>query len=931
MKQPKLRDWLLLGTYPRLFFPILLIIAAAIFVRYSHLVDSAAQDAHAGMEREVGRLGHFMLPALVHASSHATTISVQALLDAQTRLNPEVEELRWQFDGVSTNSVKPLEPDKQTNEVPQWFAALVHSERLVKQFSETQAGGQTATLTVISRPDATLLAAWNAIAAQLWISLFNIATIMVLLTLLLRANARMLLRLGAATDGFKADSLDTRMPVQGTLEARAIARTFNSMASQIQALVKSLQETQRQQSEQLHFTRQLVDAVPLPISVRDAGGQYLNVNRAWKQLFDTHGPDPLGQFLPADVVTLPIRDREIQVTTSRGESLDAALFKAAFTTVDGAAAGTISALVDITARKQAQVELLAEKERAEITLASIGDGVITTGLTGRIDSINVAARLLTGSTVRQAHGSLLADIFRLDRDTGHEPPPGNTVADLPAASMVVQATNRLLVHRSGERYVIDYTAAPIRTGDGETVGCVLVFRDVTRTRVLEQKISWQARHDVLTGLNNRAELTEQLAHAVSVARRNQTSLAVCHLDLDHFQAVNDQYGIRLGDQLLKDVAQRLQDFAGIPETIARIGGDEFVVLLTHQINRETIEARVTQLRAHLGVPYTLDGNVIDMSVSVGVAIFPQDDVNPDTLLRHADQAMCQAKNTGRNRMHLFDEKRDREVQTHHVGQARVFRALCDGELRLHYQPKVNMRHNRVYGMEALLRWQHPEQGLLGPAHFLGLVDNTDLMIDIGEWVLHQAMGQLRRWVGMGFQWVVSVNIAALHFHRPNFVSRLHAILDTYPDVSPSLLELEILESAALEDVKHMHGVMRSCQALGVRFALDDFGTGFSSLSYLKRLPAETIKIDQTFVRGILDDDDDLTLVVAIVALAKAFNRQVIGEGVETVAHGQRLLQLGCELAQGYGIARPMPPEQVVSWAEGYRFFDPDLTTALSHP
>ena len=658
------------------------------------------------------------------------------------------------------------------------------------------------------------------------------------------------------------------------------------MASQIQALVKSLQETQRQQSEQLHLTRQLVDAVPLPISVRGAGGQYLSVNRAWKQLFDTHGPDSVGQSLPSEVVTLPIRDREIQVTTARGESLDAALFKAAFTTVDGAAAGTISALVDITARKQAQAELVTEKERAEVTLASIGDGVITTGLTGRIDSINVAARLLTGSTVRQAHGSLLADIFRLERDTDHEPPSGNLVADLPTTSTVVQATNRLLVHRSGERYVIDYTAAPIRTGDGETVGCVLVFRDVTRTRVLEQKISWQARHDVLTGLNNRAALTEQLAHAVSLARRNQTSLAVCHLDLNHFQAVNDQYGNRLGDRLLKDVAQRLQGFAGIPDNIARIGGDEFVVLLTDQINRETIEARVTQLREHMGVPYALDGTVVDLPVSVGVAIFPQDDVTPDTLLRHADQAMCQAKNTGRN---------------------------------------------RVYGLEALLRWQHPEQGLVEPAHFLGLVDTTDLMIDIGEWVLHQGMGQLRRWEGMGFQWVVSVNIAALHFHRPDFVSRLHAILDAYPDVSPRLLELEILESAALEDVKHMHGVMRSCQALGVRFALDDFDTGFSSLSYLKRLPAETIKIDQTFVRGILDDDDDLTLVVAIVALAKAFNRHVIAEGVETVAHGQRLLQLGCELAQGYGIARPMPPEHVVSWAEGYRFFDPDLLNAPSYP
>jgi len=932
MKQTKLRDWLLLGTYPRFFLPIFLIIVATSLVRYSLLVDSEMGEAHARVDTEINRLGHFMLPLLIHARGPANATRVQELLDAETRFNPDIEALRWQLDGVQTDSVNQV---RKQAEVPRWFSALAHTERLKKQFSETLADGQTAMLAVVIRPDASLLAVWKTVATQLRISLFNIAIIFILLTLLLRANARMLKRLSLATESFKADSLDTRMPVTGTLEARAVAKTFNGMASQIQALVKSLQETQRQQSEQLHFTRQLVDALPLPIFVRSEGGLCLSVNRAWEHLFDTREADLLGKPMPSDFLALPgeragkgvvanvrrlpKQEREIRLMTALGESLDAAYFKASFTTIDGIPAGTISTLVDITERKQAQAALMAEKERAEVTLASIGDGVITTDLAGRIDSINAVARLLTGSTAEQAQGCRLPDIFRLDSEAGQWP-SGNPVADIHTTDRVVHAASQILIHRSGKHYTIDFTAAPIRKSDGSAVGCVLVFRDVTPTRLLAQELSWQARHDVLTGLYNRAALAQRLTHALSLARQDQKLLAVCLLDLDHFQLVNDQHGNRVGDRLLKEVALRLQAFATDSDAIAHMGGDEFVVLLGDQLNLQTIEARVTQLLQRLAVPYAINGTMVAISVSAGVAVFPLDDVNPDTLLRHADQAMYQAKSTGRNRMHLFDAKLDREVQTHQVRQTRVFQALRDGELRLHYQPKVNMRSNAVYGMEALLRWQHPEQGLLGPAHFLDLVENTDLMVDIGEWVLQQALSQMKRWVELGYQWVVSVNIAARHFHRPDFVARLQEILSAYPEVSPTHLELEILESAALEDVNHMHWVMRSSQALGVRFALDDFGTGFSSLSYLKRLPAETIKIDQTFVRGILDDDDDLTLVIAIVALANAFHRQVIAEGVETVAHGQRLLQLGCELAQGAGIARSMPPQDVVRWAQNYRFF-----------
>jgi len=323
----------------------------------------------------------------------------------------------------------------------------------------------------------------------------------------------------------------------------------------------------------------------------------------------------------------------------------------------------------------------------------------------------------------------------------------------------------------------------------------------------------------------------------------------------------------------------------------------------------------------LSAPYILDGHTINLTSSIGIAIYPQDeaplDTNLDILLRHADQAMVQAKQTGRNRFHVFDAQHDQEVHTHHQQRTRVRQAMLDGELRLYYQPKVNMRSGVVFGMEALLRWQHPQDGLLGPYHFLPLVEDTDVIIDIGEWVLLQALQQMQRWARQGLHWVVSVNIAARHFQQPDFVERLASILARVPDVSPQMLELEILESAALADVQHMRNVMASCQQLGVQFALDDFGTGYSSLAYLKRLPANTLKIDQSFVRDMLDDPDDLTLVDAIVGLAKAFGRSVIAEGVETIAHGLLLLQLGCDWAQGYGIARPMPAEAVADWARSF--------------
>jgi EAL domain-containing protein (putative c-di-GMP-specific phosphodiesterase class I) len=276
--------------------------------------------------------------------------------------------------------------------------------------------------------------------------------------------------------------------------------------------------------------------------------------------------------------------------------------------------------------------------------------------------------------------------------------------------------------------------------------------------------------------------------------------------------------------------------------------------------------------------------------------------------------MYQAKQAGKNRYHVFDAEQDISLRGQFEGLQRLREALSQGEFVLYYQPKVNMRTGEVVGAEALIRWQHPERGLLPPATFLPLIEDHPLAVDIGQWVINTALTQMSTWLAAGSHLPVSVNVGACQLQQAGFVDSLRAALAAHPDINPEDLQLEVLETSALEDMALVTAVMAQCRAMGVQYALDDFGTGYSSLTYLKRLPVSQLKIDQSFVRDMLDDPDDLSILVGVLDLSRSFRRQVIAEGVETVAHGQMLLQLGCELAQGYGIARPMPAQDLPAWA-----------------
>jgi len=441
--------------------------------------------------------------------------------------------------------------------------------------------------------------------------------------------------------------------------------------------------------------------------------------------------------------------------------------------------------------------------------------------------------------------------------------------------------------------------------------------DISERHRLQSKLSFQAQHDVLTGLANRQLLQQRLEHAMAQADQSLRQIGVCFVDLDGFKAINDRLGHACGDKLLMQVAQRLTDSVQSNDLVARLGGDEFVLLLTQLGGLTDAQPVVERVLAALARPYTLPCSQVELSASAGLTLYPHDKVSADTLLRHADHALYQAKQAGRNRFEFFDVAQDTDTSAHYQMLASVTNALKHGELVLHYQPKVNMRSGQVVGFEALLRWQHPRDGLVPPLSFLPLVEESELIIDIGEWVIDQALAQLATWGAAGHVWPVSVNIAARHFHQDDFVPRLQALLARYPSVPPQWLDIEVLESVAMRDIAQVQRTIEACQALGVSFSLDDFGTGYSSLSYLKYLPTETLKIDRAFVRDILDDKDDLALTEAIITLSTVFNRQVVAEGVELAEQGVLLMRLGCDVAQGFGIAKPMLASAVPDWVSHY--------------
>ena len=472
--------------------------------------------------------------------------------------------------------------------------------------------------------------------------------------------------------------------------------------------------------------------------------------------------------------------------------------------------------------------------------------------------------------------------------------------------------------KNGEVFAEMQAISAVADGAGNVLHYVALFSDITELKEHELQLEHIAHFDALTNLPNRVLLADRLQQAMVQALRREERVAVAYLDLDGFKAINDRHGHYVGDQLLIMLAARMKESLREGDTLGRLGGDEFVAIL---LNLEDLDASASMLNRLLkaaSLPVHIGELRLKVSASIGVTFYPQPDIDAEQLLRQADQAMYQAKLAGKNRYCVFDAEQDNVLRGHHESLERVRLALLNNEFVLYYQPKVNMRSGAVIGVEALIRWQCPERGLLAPALFLPVIEEHPLAIDVGEWVIHSALRQLEVWRAAGLTFPVSVNIGARQLQQLNFVQRLREILTQYPTLQCSDLELEILETSALEDLARVSQVIETCQEMGIRFALDDFGTGYSSLTYLKRLPVAVLKIDQTFVRDMLDDPSDLSILDGILSLAQAFDRQAIAEGVETLAHGAMLLQMGCELGQGYGIARPLHGDRIPEWIATWR-------------
>jgi diguanylate cyclase (GGDEF)-like protein/PAS domain S-box-containing protein len=468
--------------------------------------------------------------------------------------------------------------------------------------------------------------------------------------------------------------------------------------------------------------------------------------------------------------------------------------------------------------------------------------------------------------------------------------------------------------KNGEVFAQILSISRVTDNDGAVQHYVGMFSDISQIKAHEAELDRVAHYDPLTGTPNRRLLADRLKQAIARTERSELSLAVCYLDLDGFKAINDLYGHAVGDKLLVAIAATLRQVLRTEDTLARLGGDEFVMLLSDIGSPEECSLILERILTSVKSPVEMEGSHVTVSASIGVSLYPQDHADADTLIRHADQAMYLAKEAGKNRFHLFDPESDRKAQVHRQFVDRLTAAMEREEFCLFYQPQIDLSNGQIIGLEALIRWQHPESGLLSPAEFLPHLRGTALERPLGVWVMNTALRQMQDWKTRGYDFHVSINVSASHLLSTEFLEDLGQALRNCPDISSHNLELEVLESTAIDDMDQAASVLYQCRAMGVRLALDDFGTGYSSLTYLRKLPFDQLKIDQSFVRDMLKDSEDLGIVEGVIRLAAAFNRSVIAEGVETLEHGAKLVQLGCKLAQGYGIARPMPPEHFADWA-----------------
>jgi diguanylate cyclase (GGDEF)-like protein/PAS domain S-box-containing protein len=678
--------------------------------------------------------------------------------------------------------------------------------------------------------------------------------------------------------------------------------------------------------EQLLLTQSLlrtvIDTVPLRVFWKDRESRYLGCNAAFAQ---DAGQLNSGALIGKDDYQLSWReqaelyqadDRSVMTArqgklnyeepqnTPEGQTIWIRTSKVPLLDSAGEVSGVLGVYDDITVLKEYQDKLKLMSGVFENTLESI----MITNAGHELIEVNDAFTKVTGYTREEVLGKnprILKSGYHSDE----------------FYQSMWQAIN-ITGHWSGERwnrkkngevYPEWITISAITDDTGAVSHYVGISSDITLLKQHEKQLEHVAHYDALTGIPNRLLLADRMKQAIAQTKRDQKLLAVCYLDLDGFKPVNDNHGHHIGDQVLIKLAERIAHTIREGDTLARLGGDEFVILLLGQEKMDECIHSVERLLENIAQPVPIENQAFVVTASIGVTIYPIDDQDPDTLLRHADHAMYKAKQSGKNQYFHYDAIADQHALSHRQFLDEISQGLTNNQFELFYQPKVDMADNKVIGVEALIRWNHPQQGLLSPALFLPAIENSKLEIKLGDWVIDRALTQIQQWRQLGHNIQVSVNIAGQQLLDSDFVDKLTAAFANYPTVPHHLIELEILETTALE-IDHSSSVIKAaCLQLGVTFALDDFGTGYSTLTYLKQLPVSTLKIDQSFVRDMLEDSGDRAIVEGIIALAKVFGRKTVAEGVETDRHFSILKGMGCQVAQGYGIAKPMPEKEFFKW------------------
>jgi diguanylate cyclase (GGDEF)-like protein/PAS domain S-box-containing protein len=563
---------------------------------------------------------------------------------------------------------------------------------------------------------------------------------------------------------------------------------------------------------------------------------------------------------------------------------------------------TVRGMID---RCLAAEALFVEQERAQVTLNSIGDAVISTDLAGRVTYLNQAAEALTGWTGTDVQGRPFVDVFRIVSGVN----PGHAINPMAAAmrqnKAVALTAGSVLIRRGGDESHIEDSAAPIHDRRGRVIGAVMVFHDVTRAYAMTQRMSYLAHHDHLTNLPNRLLLEDRLEQAILNARRTQQHLAVLFVDVDRFKHINDTLGHAIGDQLLVSVAQRLAANVRESDTVSRRGGDEFVVLLSSVALAEDAALSATKILTSLSRPQSLAEHDLQITVSIGISVYPDDGTDAETLVKNADTAMLNAKDNGRNNCQFFKPDMNAHAFERQSLESGLRHALHGGEFLLYYQAKMDLETETIVGAEALIRWVQPDGRVVLPEKFIPIAEQCGYIVPIGQWVLREACRQAKSWLDADLAPMpVAINVSAVELRSRGFVQGVRAVLRE-TGLDPRFLEFELTETALMQDSNSIIAVLNLLQGMGVRLTLDDFGTGYSSLSYLKRFPIDGLKIDKSFVGGLCINASDANIVSAVISMGKSFGIRVIAEGVETREQFIRLQAQQCAEGQGYYFNRPL--------------------------